>query len=401
MFNTSPSFLSSPSSPQHSLIFLIALCVIASHLGLLALGTLWNPASPASKPRTKVVVQTISLKPMQATTREVPSLTNELPTPLIDSPQEEIALESPLIADLLKEEIPIKTEDSLKEEPPLKTEESPLPEAKQEAEPQVSSPPAKVENPPKTTSLKPTAQETKKPVPAKQAPPTKKTVETKKAKNETAKPKTSEAEKKKQQERTEVEKKRQQERAEAEKKRQQERAEAEKKRQQEQAEAEKKRQRELAAAQEAARQREQALLNKAKENLAKMSETRDKISTSSSPSLAATTLPKALGDLQVDALPLGEMGSTGEWGAKEISYSDEVASRLKMALRLPDYGAVKIRLTLDRTGKVVKVETVQSESNKNKAYVESKIPTLLFPSFGQRFQGVSQNTFVITLQNDS
>lgn len=400
MFNTSRSLLSSPSSQQHSLGFIIALCVIAIHLGLLAFGTLWNPTSPAPKPRTKVIVQTIKLNPMQSTIKEaLPPSVDELP--VVNSPQEEIALEPPLIADLLKEEIPIKkeevpikTEDSLKQEPMQKIEETPLPEPKQESEAPVSSPPAKAETPtptptPKPPPPKPAVQETKKPAPAK-AVPTKKPVETKKTKNETVKPKTSEAEKKKQQERAEAEKKRQQERAEAEKKKQQERAEAEKKRQQE-----------LAAAQEAARQREQALLNKAKENLAKMSETRDKISTSSSSSLAATTLPKALGDLQVDALPLGEMGSTGEWGAKEISYSDEVASRLKMALRLPDYGAVKIRLTLDRTGKVVKVETVQSESNKNKAYVESKIPALLFPSFGQRFQGVSQNTFVITLQNDS
>ena len=119
-------------------------------------------------------------------------------------------------------------------------------------------------------------------------------------------------------------------------------------------------------------------------------------------SLETTALPKALGTLQVDALPLEVPGgASGDWGAKETSYSGEVASRLKKALKLPDYGAVKIKLTLDRSGKVVKLEIVQSESRKNKAYVESKIPTLLFPPFGQRFKDVSQNTFVITLQNDS
>ena len=88
------------------------------------------------------------------------------------------------------------------------------------------------------------------------------------------------------------------------------------------------------------------------------------------------------------------------WGTKESRYSDEIAYRLKSSLRFPDYGAVKIKLTLDRTGKVLKCETVHSESAKNKSYVESKVPGIVFSSFGQQFQGATQTTFVITLQND-
>lgn len=399
MFELSDSFLSYSSSRQKGLVFKIALLVIILHLGLLAIGTFWNPAPPAPKARSKVIVQTITLKSSSSTIIQnppivaAPPLEAPLPEPEPPLPQEELKSELPLIADQLPEESPIKLEEVKKEETPLNFEEPPSlpkeepPVSKQEMVPLPPPPtlPAQADNPPpsKPSSPKP-VQEKKKTAPPKKnivkktAEPSKKT-----AKNEPVKSKTDEAEKKRQQ-------------AEAEKKRQQE---AEKKRQQE---AEKKRQQELAAAQEAARKREQALLNKAKENLAKMGETRDKINTSpSSLSLETTTLPKELGSLQVDALPIGEMGSTGEWGTREISYSDEVASRLKLALRLPDYGAVKIELTLDRNGKVVKVATVQSESKKNKAYVESKVPTLLFPSFGQRFQGKSQNTFVITLQNDS
>ncbi len=422
------SFLSY-SSRQKSLVFKIALFVIAIHLGGLGIGTFWNPSPPPPKPRSKVIVQTINLKPMiQSTTIENPSLSvNEPPPILANPPQEEFKTEPPLIAELLKEDIPPKVEpkqeepskikNPQKEEPsnkaeelskekeeiPSKSEEKPKPTPQPE-KPAALESSAKKETPQPKTPV----QEVKKPTPAKKVEPAKKTVEPKNTepkkkptKTEAAKPKAADdVEKKRQQEKTEAEKKRQKEQAEAEKKRQQEKVEAEKKRQQE-AEAEKKRQQELAVAQEAARKREQALLNKAKENLAKMSETRDKISTSSSSlNLAATELPKEL-TLQVDALPIGEVGGSGEWGTNEISYSGEVAARLKMALKLPDYGAVKIELTLDRSGKVIKVKTVHSESNKNKVYVESKVPALLFPSFGQRFQGESQKTFLLTLQNDS
>jgi colicin import membrane protein len=386
------------STFQNSRWLTIAMFVIAIHLGLLTIGTMWNPASSAPKLRSKVMVQTIQLKPFQTTT-----IQNSNPTPILTSATTKPPVSEnnplpdtiPLIAELIKEETPLKTEkalqlksdtheenqvvDSKSASHPTPPPSMPPHPIKKEISPQPASPPKKeVKEPQKTPSIKKTAP-VKKPI-----KPVKKST-----KSETTKVKSSaELEKKK----------RQQEKADAEKRQQ----EAEKKRQQERAETEKKRQQELAAAQEAARQRETTLLNKAKENLAKIGETRDKISSSStSLSLETTTLPKEIGSLQVDALPVGEVGTIGEWGSKEMNYSDEVASRLKMALRLPDYGAVKIKLTLDRTGKVLKVETVQSESNKNRSYVESKIPSLLFPSFGQRFPGVSQNTFVITLQNDS
>lgn len=176
--------------------------------------------------------------------------------------------------------------------------------------------------------------------------------------------------------------------------------ETEKKRQEAKLAAESKKQQEIAAAQKIAQQKEQALIAKAQENLAKMKKTRDKISAlSSSINLEKTPLPQELGSLQVDTLLLEEAENIGKWETQEISYSEEVAYRLKAALRLPDYGAVKIKLTIDLKGKVVKIETIQSESKKNKDYVESKIPTLIFPAFGQRFQGLSENTFVISLQN--
>lgn len=405
------SFPSNLSSQQNSIWLTIGLFVITIHLALLGMGTLWKPTPPAPKSRSKVIVQTIRLKPVQSEAILPANLSVTAAIPDLSPPQEQPQSEpTPPIAQLLKEEIviqkqlPLLTEAPLKEETPIAQEKNVVEPPKQETSPvppipisQSPSPPlhVKPENKPqsKNPSPKTPAQEIKKSLPSKKTVPVKKSTEPakKSAQKESAKAKPQD----------ELEKKQQQERIEAEKKRKQEQAETEKK-QQLQLEAEKKRQQELAAAREAAQQREQALLTKAKENLAKMGETRDKISTSSpSLSLETTTLPKELKHLQVDALLVEEIGNSREWGTKEIGYSDEVASYLKMHLRLPDYGNVKIKLTMDRTGKVIKVETIQSESKKNKIYVESKIPFIIFPPFGHRFQGASQNTFVITLQNDS
>lgn len=415
--NSFPSF--SSSKRDFSLLFVIVWVVIAMHLLLLAIGTYWNPSPPSPKVRSKVVVQTIQLKPFQSATIQNPPpipapLPISAPVPAVQSlPLEQPKNDPQPVTSPLKEENPPPANITVQKEETPPIPENPIKKAEAAAStstkdtaliptPIVSVPPTPAPPPtPKTEakpqqkdpSPKPSLQETPK-TNAKKSAPIKKTIEPakKSTKSEPVKPKETD----------EAEKKRQKEKAEAEKKRKQERTEAEKKQQQAIAEAERKRQQEIAAAQQAARQKEQALLAKAKETLAKMGETRDKISSSSSlVSLEATALPKELGSLQVDALPVGEVENGGDWGSKETSYRDEVAYRLKSALKLPDYGAVKIELTLDRTGKFVKVKIVNSESSKNKAYVESNIPKMIFPSFGLRFQGKSQSTFEITLQNDS
>lgn len=399
-------FLSSSSSRHQPSFYWAVLFVVSMHLGLLGLSKHWNPAPPKPKEKQKVIVQTIRLDaPRSSSTpiRTAPPVPAPVAPVQEDPPQAMPAAEIPKPVEQISEELTMveeispPTEEPVEEKPIEKEEEAPLKEATPPAPPapKPSVTPAKKESKPqpKPAPKKTAAKETKKPV-VKSAPP---------AKKEVAKPKkTPKKEPAKKTEKSETDKKAQKEKIEADKKRQQEKTEADKKKQKEKAEAEKKRQQEIAAAEQVVRQKEQALLSKAKENLAKMGETRDKISTSPSINLETTALPKELGTLQVDALPIDGPGEAGgNWGTKEVSYSGEVASRLKKALRLPDYGAVKIKLTLNKTGKVVNVEIEQSESSINKAYVESKIPTLLFPPFGQRFNDASQHTFVITLQNDS
>lgn len=405
MSHPSTPLSSFPSIRREPSLLLIVIFVVVLHLFLIILGSFWEPAHPEPKKKPKLVVQTVRLKPFQS---EIAQLSAPSPASLLNI-QAELPVEKPNppppIPESIIQEIPpqqkeaipkedissIQEIDTLKETPvvihppkppavlPATPAPAPLPSSKGETKPQTKPP-----------APKPPAKETPKKTPQPVAP-VKKPAEPAKA--------PPKIDPKKQKQAEEAEKKRQQEQAE--KKRQQEKLEAEKRRQKEIAEAEKKRQLEIAAVQEVARQKEQTALTKAKENLAKMNQTRDKLSASSTVNLDTATLPKELVSLHVDALSLGGQEGSNHWGIKEASYSDEVAYRLKMNLKLPDYGAVKIKLTLDRTGKVKKVEILKSESNKNKTYVESKIPAIVFSPFGQKFQGASENTFVITLQNNS
>ncbi len=230
----------------------------------------------------------------------------------------------------------------------------------------------------------------------KKPPPVAKTSSSPSSKTVAPVKKTEEGNKKKEEQEKEKIKREKEKREQREK---QEKLEKKEKRREEKKEREKKQreQKELAAAQAIAQEKERAL----KEELAKIRETSDKINlSSSSVNLRDLSLPKEL-NLQIDALFIDPEGDKGQWSGEEISYRDEVAYRLKRSLKLPEYGAVKIKLTLDRLGKVLKMETMESESKKNKAYVEKDIPKILFSPFGSRFRAASDYTFLIILHNES
>lgn len=362
---------------RQSRLYAIAFFVILAHLFLLQLGTLWNPSPSPPKIPSKVLVQTIHLKPFEKPSAPPAAF----PASFIPSKESIPAIqpikEAPVSEPPPMPEIPIKKEEEL---------------AFQEIKPMELAPPTAPAQPvpPVIKKEKPAAPlPAPKPAAVKKSPiekaaPVKKPMDAKK-KNPTA----AETEKSK----LEIEK---QKAKEAEKKRQLEKAEADKKRAQE---LERKRQQEEAAAEEVKRKQDQLLVAKAKENLAKLNETRSK-PPSSTPLFDAAPVPKELTQLHVDAILLEDSGNQEKWSAFEVSYRDEIAFRLKKGLRLPDYGSVKIKITLDRMGKVLKVETLRCENAKNKAYAETTIPSLVFPPFGQRFSELSQNTFAFVLEND-
>lgn len=141
---------------------------------------------------------------------------------------------------------------------------------------------------------------------------------------------------------------------------------------------------------------QQELLAKARERIAKIDQSLNKASSKGErPSVTATPTP--ISTLKIDNIAEGTLTLFDE---KEANYREEVACRLKILLKLPEYGEVKVKLTLERSGKVAKVIIDSSESEVNRNYIQKTLPTLTFPPFGTYFGSVSEYTFSITLSSE-
>lgn len=84
----------------------------------------------------------------------------------------------------------------------------------------------------------------------------------------------------------------------------------------------------------------------------------------------------------------------------ERGYHFALMQSLKRVLRLPEYGIVKIHLTLGRRGEILHMEILHSESEKNRRLFEEMLPHIRFPHFGSFFKGEEKRTFVLVLSND-
>jgi outer membrane biosynthesis protein TonB len=110
---------------------------------------------------------------------------------------------------------------------------------------------------------------------------------------------------------------------------------------------------------------------------------------------------KTPGKASAISLPVPQLlHSEEKLTTKETGYQEELASLLKLLLRLPEYGQVSLELTLDRSGKVKKIKFLQSENNRNRSYIEKAIWTVAFPAFGNNFSSASEYTFHIQLENE-
>ncbi len=127
----------------------------------------------------------------------------------------------------------------------------------------------------------------------------------------------------------------------------------------------------------------QELLQELEESIAKIDEKRDKLYRRNKLEAAP-----AVQILKIDSLSVDETSS-------DDSYAETLVVHLKQALNLPDYGEVKIQLTLSKDGDVEKLVVVKSESEKNKHYLEKHLPRLKFPSLNSE-----SHTFVLTFCNE-
>lgn len=141
------------------------------------------------------------------------------------------------------------------------------------------------------------------------------------------------------------------------------------------------------------------LLAKAMGSLAKVETKTTKTSSSSANRDRETIeMPKEMGAFHADTLSFE--GSDQGLSIKELGYRDELAMRLKLLLKLPEYGVVKLKLILARSGKVTQVEVISSASEVNRKHLMKVLPTLNFPSFGDNFSKESSHLFQITLSSD-
>jgi outer membrane biosynthesis protein TonB len=85
-----------------------------------------------------------------------------------------------------------------------------------------------------------------------------------------------------------------------------------------------------------------------------------------------------------------------DFGEDDEGTEDEtLASFLHTSLNLPEFGEVKIQMTIKKDGTVVRLTVLQAESHKNKAYLEKQLPLLRFPLILDK-----EKTFTFTFCNE-
>lgn len=85
--------------------------------------------------------------------------------------------------------------------------------------------------------------------------------------------------------------------------------------------------------------------------------------------------------------------------AVQPEYGEWLIGFLQNSLDLPEYGEVKATLEIDRFGKLVKCEILETKSTKNAAFLQSELPDLLFPYFTDFGILGETQTFTITFRN--
>ncbi len=83
-------------------------------------------------------------------------------------------------------------------------------------------------------------------------------------------------------------------------------------------------------------------------------------------------------------------------GKEKHSYLQQISSSLKEWLTLPEKGVVKLTITVQANGKIVNIELLSSESEKNLHYLKTVLPGIKLPSFEEN----KEITFTITFCDD-
>ncbi len=136
-----------------------------------------------------------------------------------------------------------------------------------------------------------------------------------------------------------------------------------------------------------------SLMRELEESIAKIENKSGKGASKKTPFSSKALAPIAL---QIDT-PSNELSNVAE---KQSDYTDALITHLHQCLSLPEYGEVKIQLSLRQDGTVCKVIVLKAQSEKNKQYLESNLPQLKFPHFDGAYASKKEHTFVLTFCNE-
>lgn len=103
------------------------------------------------------------------------------------------------------------------------------------------------------------------------------------------------------------------------------------------------------------------------------------------------TLPKNIQSLQIDQPEQ----------TKKTDYFILLAQTLKEELELPEYGDVKLELTVLQSGRIQKLKVIAAKSEKNRKYLELNIPRIILPPFNDTLSNEREHTFILTFCNEN
>lgn len=136
-----------------------------------------------------------------------------------------------------------------------------------------------------------------------------------------------------------------------------------------------------------------SLIRELEESIAKIENKSDKGTASRKTSMSSKAAIAPI-VLQIDMADASHYAEAGDG-----DYVDLLVSHLHQHLSLPDYGEVKIQLSLQQDGTVGKIVVLKTESEKNKKYLESNLPRLRFPRFEGSYAKKKESTFILTFCN--
>jgi outer membrane biosynthesis protein TonB len=137
------------------------------------------------------------------------------------------------------------------------------------------------------------------------------------------------------------------------------------------------------------------LIDSLEESIAKIEKKQDKVDRKET-----LNAPIAPAPLQLDSLKKIESTATDTLLSDEDDYRNILVECLRSSLNLPDFGEVKMQLTIRTDGTVVQMRVLNSASEKNRVYLENSLRSLRFPPLLGELSRNKQHTFQIVFCNE-